>query len=864
MSTPPLHYQVLPNGLEILLREAHAAPVASLQIWAKVGSADEGPGEEGLAHFHEHMLFKGTERRGVGDVAGEIEGAGGRVNAYTTFDVTVYYATLPSDALDVGVDVLVDAVRHSTFDPAEVKREVEVVLEEIRRSEDAPDHVLSDLAFANAYRAHAYGRPILGSAENVASFDRAKVERFFRRWYAPDNLVVVAAGDFDARDLAARIEAAFAGAEPAGARRARASEPAQQGLRTRVAVRDFERARLDLSWRAPSFADDDATHLDLLSFVLGEAESSRLVRRVKETRGIVDRIDTSCYTPLDPGLFTVDVKCESERAAEAIEAVVEEVERVRVEPVSLAELERARANFLATESFERESVSGMASKLGHFHVLARDHRREQRYFELVRSATPDDLLRAARTWLAPEHLCTTALLARADVDALDDARAADAVARGLARATRRRAALPRRTPGRDVVTYDLGGGAELHVLPSHDAPVVAGRAAFLGGLLAETPETSGLTSFLTALWMRGTEGRSAADFARAVENLAAEVDGFSGRSSLGMTFECTSDQLAPTLDLFAEALLEPAFDEAELERERREVLAAIDRRADRIAQRAFLLFQRTLYAHHPYRMPLGGERESVAAFDVDDAIAHHERLVRRGNLAFGVAGDVDPDAVARAIASRLDALEGDGFAERWPAADPAPNAPLFAEERADREQAHYVLGFRGVAIDDADRFALELLAQVLTGQSGRLFLELRDRQSLAYSVSATNVEGLAPGFFSVYIATAPAKLAQARAGLERELARLVDEPVGEDELARAKRFLTGNHAIDRQRSAARAAHLALDARYGLGPLAALAYPEHVAALSSADVQRVARRILDWNARVEALVHPDAPAAPDVA
>ena len=178
MSTPPLHYQVLPNGLEILLREAHAAPVASLQIWAKVGSADEGPGEEGLAHFHEHMLFKGTERRGVGDVAGEIEGAGGRVNAYTTFDVTVYYATLPSDALDVGVDVLVDAVRHSTFDPAEVKREVEVVLEEIRRSEDAPDHVLSDLAFANAYRAHAYGRPILGSAENVASFDRA-----YRRWH---------------------------------------------------------------------------------------------------------------------------------------------------------------------------------------------------------------------------------------------------------------------------------------------------------------------------------------------------------------------------------------------------------------------------------------------------------------------------------------------------------------------------------------------------------------------------------------------------------------------------------------------------------------------------------------------------------
>ena len=167
-TTPPTLHRVLDNGLTVLLRESRRAPVVELQIWASVGSADERAGEEGLAHFHEHMLFKGTERRGVGEVAGDIEGLGGHINAYTSFDQTVYHATLPSDAWREGLDVLVDAVRFSIFDEEEVHREREVVLEEIRRSDDTPGHVLGDLAFRECYRFHPYGAPILGPACGLA------------------------------------------------------------------------------------------------------------------------------------------------------------------------------------------------------------------------------------------------------------------------------------------------------------------------------------------------------------------------------------------------------------------------------------------------------------------------------------------------------------------------------------------------------------------------------------------------------------------------------------------------------------------------------------------------------------------------
>jgi len=871
LADSPTHFEVLSNGLTLLLRELHVSPVAELQIWARVGSADERPGEQGLAHFHEHMLFKGTERRGVGVVAGEIEGVGGRVNAYTSYDVTVYHATVPSNGLPVALDVLSDAIRFSVFEPSEIAREIEVVLEEIRRGEDSPSQVLGNAVFAHSYRLHPYRAPILGPSESVAGFDRHRVRAFFERWYAPDNLVLVAVGDFDTRELREGITAAFEGAGPARTTRERPTEPPRTELRGAVVRRPFERASFELTYGVPNFRDPDAPLLDLLAFVLGEGESSRLVRRVKEQAGLADRVDATAYTPLDPGLFGASAELEPTHADDCIAAVAAEVERLRAEPVTRDELERARANFLATEHFERESVSGIARKLGSFHVLGGDWRSEERYLATVRGATPADLQRVAHTYFAPEAMTATLLYPSRVRVAPDEERVVAAVLRGVEH-TRRAFAPPTALPvsrhgtssganaARSVEaaalrSYRLPNGAALHVLPRREVPVVAVRAAFLGGLLAESEQNSGLTSFLTSMWMRGTRARSAADFARAVESLAADIDGFAGRSSLGLTLETPTPQLAPALDLFAEVLLEPGFDPTELAREKRDTLAALARREDRVAERAFDLFTQTLFERHPYRLPLIGTKRSVRAFRVEALEAHHARLVRAPNLVLGVAGDVDPDAIATRLSALLADLDGGEFEPPCPAPEPAPRVIRIAELRKRRAQAHLVLGFRGLDVRDDDRLALELVAQILAGQGGRLFLELRDRQSLAYSVSAVNVEGVAPGFFAVYIGTAPEKLDLAREGILLELRKLVESAPADEELRRAQNYLTGNFAIDQQRSAVRAGQIALDALYGLGADASARYVERVLSVGKDDVLRVARRVLDLDAYALATVRP---------
>ncbi len=850
-----IHSETLSNGLTVLLREAHRAPVAELQVWVQVGSADERPNEAGLAHFHEHMLFKGTERRGVGEVAGEIEGVGGRINAYTSFDVTVYHCTLPADKLGVGLDVLADAVRHPAFEPQEIDREIEVVLEEIRRSEDSPDHVLGDALFAKAYADHPYRAPILGTAESVSRIDRDRLRAFFERWYAADHLVVVAVGDFDAARLAGEVRAAFGDATPNGVRRKRRGEPAQRELRSVVLRRPFERARLELAFPAVAFRHPDTPYLDLLAFILGDCESSRLVRRVRERDGVVDRVDASCYTPLDPGLFSVGGDAAPERAPAAIEAIMREVERLRVEPVARDELETARANFLASEHFDRESVTGLARKLGSFQVLAGDHRAEGPYFEAVRGATPQDLLRVARAHLSPDRLTVGAVLPERVENGLDHAAIATAVERGVSRTARACSAPAAVTPPSTLPSYRLPNGATLHVDARPDVPVAAVRAALLGGSLAETEADAGLTRFLTGMWLRGTRGRSPADFARSVERLAAEIDGFSGRNSLGLTLEAPSEKLEPALELFAEVLLEPAIDREELEKERRETLAAIERREDNLGQQAFLLFAETHFQRHPYRLPMSGTAESVARFDGAQVAAHHTRLMRAENLVLAVAGDVDPDAVAQRLSALLADLPGGAFEAPSPPVEKAPGEIRCAELRKDRAQAHMVLGFRGLALDDPDRYALEVISQLLAGQGGRLFLELRDRRSLAYSVSATNVEGVAPGIFAVYMGTAPEKLDEAKRGVLEQLEALIAAAPGDPELERARRYLIGNFAIGQQRNAARAAHMALDALYGLGADADRLYPRHIETVGAADVLRVARRVVDLDAYTLAVVRP---------
>ena len=208
---PKLLEATLDNGLTVILEENHSAPVVALQMWVKVGGADETDDESGLAHTLEHMIFKGTKKRNVGEIAKEIESMGGDINAWTSYDQTVYHIVVASRFYKEGLDVLADAIQNSIFDPQELEREKKVVLEELKRSEDSPSRKLGKRLMGTAYTSHPYTRPVIGLKETVESLNRKKTFDFYKRWYVPNNMTLVISGDFDNDDFFPIVKRGFPG-----------------------------------------------------------------------------------------------------------------------------------------------------------------------------------------------------------------------------------------------------------------------------------------------------------------------------------------------------------------------------------------------------------------------------------------------------------------------------------------------------------------------------------------------------------------------------------------------------------------------------------------------------------------------------
>ena len=341
--------------------------------------------------------------------------------------------------------------------------------------------------------------------------------------------------------------------------------------------------------------------------------------------------------------------------------------------------------------------------------------------------------------------------------------------------------------------------------------------------------------------------------------MAGAIGGFSGRNSFGLRAEILARHWERGLELFAECVLDPAFAEEELEKERRHALEEIRTQADNISSEAFRLFQQALYKKHPYRLDVLGTADSVAGMTRRRLVDYYRKHMAPSQMTLAIVGDIDPQAVvqkARAL------FEQPGKAAAPPAAPEAPwddAHPVPAQQVwsfQNKQQAHVVYGFPGTTITDQDRFPLEVLATILSGQGGRLFVELRDKRGLAYRVSAFSVEGVDPGYFAVYIATSPENLAVARSGIEDELGKVASVPVPKAELERAKRYLVGAHEISLQRRAALASTLSFHEAYGVGWDEYRRYAPGVLAVTAADVQRVAKKYLDPKRAIIATVKPE--------
>lgn len=854
----------LDNGLAVLLEENHAAPVVAFQAWVGIGSADEPPELAGIAHVFEHMLFKGTKKRGVGQVAQEVEAAGGEINAWTSYDETVYHLVLASEFFDTGIDILADTLMNSTFDAGELERERKVVLEEIKQGLDDPDRVAAQALFHEAFDVHPYGRPVIGSEGTVRRMTRADLLGFYKNYAVASNVTLVVVGDFDSQKATAAIKAAFGGMAKGRPMPPRRPQPPQTRFRAAAAARDIKEAQLLFGFRTPTVNHADVPALDVLAVVLGQGESSRLNLELVRNRQIVSSASAYVFSARDPGLMVVGAKLQPGRVDEASKVILDEVLRLGHEDISPDELAKARAILESDRIYDKETVQGYARKLGFLATIAGDVRFEDQYFERLQKLTPADLRRVAGLYLRAANLTATAHLPEGKGQRQKDkiAGLTDRL-QTLAQAAETRALARYARPAAEaavdkVVRHVFPSGTTLLVLRDPSVPIVAVRATWVGGLRYEDARANGISNMLAALLPRGTKTLNAEQIMTAVEGMAGNLSGFSGRNSLGLQAEFLSRHWERGLDLVADCLLNATFSEDELEKEKRLVIDDIRAQEDNLAQVAFQLFHGSLWKRHPYRLDPLGTAPSVSGLTRRKLLSHYRQYYGAGNLTIAIVGDVDSDKViARLSVLFRDAQRTDVDAPSF-TAEPPPAQPIQAFKFLAKEQSHLVLGFPGTTLKDPDRFPLEVLSQILSGQGGRLFAEIREKRALAYQVSAFSMEGIDPGYFAVYVAASPDRLDEATRSIRDELAKLLAQGVTDEEVERAKRYLIGTHAIGLQRKSAIATALAFNEAYGQGWRAYRQYGAQITKVTAQQVQRVARKYLVPEREVMAVVKPAEP------
>src|SRR5882724_1629247 len=579
ISFPPSTAQkwILPNGLTVVVQEDHSAPVASVQAWCATGSIDEDQHlGAGLSHILEHMLFKGTKTRGANEIAQKIQDVGGYINAYTSFDRTVFWIDVPKDGVTTALDILADAMMNSTLPPTEYQKEQEVIRREFAMGMDDPDRMATLLLFATAYQRHPYRFPVIGEIEIYNQLTQEQVMQYYKTRYVPNNLTFLVVGDVDAQKVRQQLTELF---KPYPEKSLQPvfvpAEPPQLGRREVHQEFATELTHLSLAWHIPEETNPDVPALDLLSTILGDGRSSRLYRRVREEAGLAFSISAFSYTPGDPGLFGIDATVDPKKRDAAEQLALRIVDEVKHAGVTAEELEKAKKITLSHHLGALTTMRGQASDIGSNWLLTRDLNFSRHYLDAVQKVTLDDVKRVAKTYLTENNLTVVSLNPKGSLSG--KAEAEKPVAAG------------------EIQKFDLSNGLRLVVREDPRLPLVGMGVVFRGGLLAETPQTNGITRLMSKVLLKGTRTRTAEQIANEIEAVGGSISSDAGNNSFTVSVDVMKPDVKLGMDLLSDVLLNATFPEKAIARKKETKIAATNQEEEQWPSVARTIMRQALF-----------------------------------------------------------------------------------------------------------------------------------------------------------------------------------------------------------------------------------------------------------------------------
>ncbi len=831
---------ILSNGMKVILKERHAAPMIASMIYVNAGSKYETDFNNGVTHLLEHLLFDGTKNRSREDITEGIKSRGGYVNAFTRKELTCYMVLMPRDFIELGLDVQSDMLFHSIFPDSELAKERKVVIEEIKKDDDNIDYQVERFFDSQAYKGTPYSRPVIGYENVIATISREEIIDYYHTYYKPNNMLALLIGDFETENMIELMEDYF-GTEMAQPlppqKQIEYAPPFERVVRYRQT--DTKNTYVSLSFSAPHFSDPDFYVVEIIQEILNSGETSPLYQALtSEDYPLAVDLSADLEMQREFSAFNIHITTDS---PEKVPAILETTTDVLM---SFSK-QRVEEPFLKRIIVSRKTGDYYLEERLHFYGMLKastlvnaGYDFLESYIDQLEFVTPERIQRVAQRYFSDPKYIATALIPKKEGKKVD---------RAQRKSIYKKEVLP--------------NGLTLMIKSNPDSRVLGINILGKNRSASEPEGKTGLADFTNRMLLKGTLTRDAETITSDLASIGAEItlvdnpyipydDLYTTPLFTFIKFQ-TIDQFADEgITLLADMIKNPTFPEEEIEKTRREMIALAKRSEGSTYQRARALFYSELFKEHPYGKSPMGDTGSIGSITQKDLIEFHQRFYSGDNIIITVVTNLSPDEIIQKIDDAFKDISRMGLVSpEIPQIKPL-SAVSKVEREMQKEQVYIYLGGLLPGISSPDKEALIVMNSILSSNLG---LNLREKEGLAYSVGSSVKLDREFGWYIVSMGTGPDNYQKALDGILTQMGRMKTSlPTGE-ELEKAKNGLWGRMLMYRLSRVNQAFWMGVNQFKGLGYDYDEFYIEKIRAVTPEDVKRVAQTYLDTKNYVLAVV-----------
>ena len=778
----------LDNGHSVVIQEVHDNPIVIIDTWIKTGSINETDENNGVAHFLEHLFFKGTSKHPAKEFDQILESKGAITNAATSKDYTHYYILIPSQYFELALDLHSDMLLNPLIPRKELEKERKVVIEEISKNNDKPITVLYKNMVQGFYKLHPYKRDVIGTKQVIETISREQILDFYNTWYTPQNMTTVVIGDVDTQKALDLIKTKFN--KPANITEKKSTLKYKLDKKPSSQIESKEEMNVETGYILIGFkgchpmSNKDSYALDVLATILGEGKSSRLYKNIKKKKQLVHSISASHSSMRDDSIFYVSANYVTEDIERLKNAIFSEIEKLQKNEITNDEIQKAK-NIIERDTFySRESVSNIASAIGYTVTLTNDTSYYKNYLDNINKVTAEDLRRVSKEYLDIDSAVISVILPAKDgKPEVQKKSVKDYNAKILSQ-------------DKDTIKYELENGAVLIITQNTSNDIVAMEMSSKGGNNLE--KIPGIATITAETMLKGTKKYKSQELSLLLEENGIRIAPSARGDSFGIAAKFTKNEKNLALDIFEEIATKASLDSYDIERVKADKMHSIKNKNNTPDSLAFDEFRTALWDGTPYGNTGKILQKTIPYIQTEDIVDFYNNLFPAENVVITINGNVDSQEYINYFSKLLrktnkPKISLSDYKNKF--------KPLLKNKivkvNKDSQAVWLLLGWLTDGVENQKDWAtLQVIDSMLgSGMSSRLFTQLRDEQGLAYQVGSSFSANVNKGVFALYIATNPKNVQVAKAGLFNEIEKLKKEFVTEKELSEAKDKLLGNYVL---------------------------------------------------------------------